>query len=132
MSAESVHTTVRLPADVADTVQSEARRLGVSKGAAMAALIRQGQSLDSDRLLAEMAAARHAAETAAARAEQATSAASTSATRAQKALDAANTAATAAGKEAESPEYHGMATGWFGRMAVVLKPRQASKGKKGE
>lgn len=128
MAAESVHTTVRLPADVADTVQSEARRLGVSKGAAMAALIRQGQSLDAERLLSELETVRYAAKTAAARAEKAQE----SADRAEAKAIESREAIEAIPKPPEPPEpaqYTGQAVAWFGAMKVTLSPVKPQKQK---
>ena len=123
--SESVHTTIRLPADVAEAVEHERKRLGVSKGQAVAALIRQGLALDADRLLAELAAARNAAETAAARAEQATSAAQTASGHAESAHKQAHaTARSVAHHEKHPPIYEGQAAGWFGRMTVKLQPQK--------
>jgi len=128
--SESVHTTVRLPADVAEAVEHERKRLGVSKGQAMAALIRQGLALDPDRLLAEIAAARNAAEASASRAEQAREAADsakTAAIHSRQMSTKAREAAEAIPQPPAPPPYTGTAAGWFGRMTVSIKPNKPKK-----
>ena len=129
MAAESVHTTVRLPADIADAVTVEARRLGVSKGGAIAALIRQGQSLDAGHLLAEITAARYAAQVAAGHAEQAKEAAGRAETAAGEAQQAVE-AIPHPPKPPQPAQYTGTAVSWFGAMKVTLSPvrSQAQKG----
>lgn len=124
-TAKSTHMTVRLPADVAQAVQDYAEYHRIKRSQAMAALIRQGFALDPDRLLAEIAAARNAAETAAARAEQATSAAQTASGHAESAhRQTQATARVVAHHDKHPPIYEGQAAGWFGRMTVKIRPQK--------
>lgn len=62
--SESVPFSTRLPADIAAAIEAEAARQGVSKTAAITSLIRTGQAMNAGHLLAEIQAAKTAAEAA--------------------------------------------------------------------
>lgn len=68
--AESVPFSTRLPADIAAAIEAEAARQGVSKTAAITSLIRTGQAMNAGHLLAEIQAAKTAAEAARLHAEK--------------------------------------------------------------
>ena len=72
--SESVPFSTRLPADIAAAIEAEAARHGVSKTAAITSLIRTGQAMNAGHLLAEIQAAKTAAEAARLHAEQAATA----------------------------------------------------------
>jgi hypothetical protein len=68
--AETVTFNVRLPADIAERIERDTRRMGISKTAAVVGLIRAGEAVDSGRLLAEIQAAHLAADAARLQAEK--------------------------------------------------------------
>lgn len=72
--SESVPFSTRLPADIAAAIEAEAARQGVSKTAAITSLIRTGQAMNAGHLLAEIQAAKTAAEAARLHAEKASTA----------------------------------------------------------
>jgi len=62
--SESVPLSARIPADLNAALEAEAKRQGTNKSAALVTLIRAGQSMNADHLVAEVQASKGKAESA--------------------------------------------------------------------
>jgi len=128
--SESVTLSARIPADLNAVLQAEAKRQGTNKTAALVTLLRAGQAMNADHLVAEVQAAKAAAESARLHAEKAaaqTATLSSELAQVHKTLEATRQDMNA---RASRP-MAGTANGWLGKALgrIRLAPVTAAKKK---
>jgi len=128
--SENVTLSARIPADLNAVLQAEAKRQGTNKTAALVTLLRAGQAMNADHLVAEVQAAKAAAESARLHAEKAsaqTAALSSELAQVRKTLEATRQELNARTGLAMA----GTANGWLGKALgkIRLVPVKPAKKK---